>query len=54
MSRPKALTPEQAEEVRRRYDDGKRNRPVALAREFGISVHTVVSYARRRHKERRA
>lgn len=54
MSKPRVLTPTQAEEVCRRYHAGKRNRPTALAREFGISISTVVEYVRRRAREHRA
>jgi transposase-like protein len=52
--KPRILTPEQAAEVCRRYHEGKRNRPTALAREYGMSISTLVEYVRRQAREHRA
>jgi DNA-binding CsgD family transcriptional regulator len=48
--KPRALTDERAKRVRREYYLGRINRPSRIAEREGISVSTVLAYAKRQHK----
>ncbi len=50
MGRPRLLTPEQAEDLRRRYALFVANKPHKLARDFGLSKQTLRTYLERKHK----
>jgi DNA-binding CsgD family transcriptional regulator len=49
--KPRSLTEEQAARVRREYYLGRINKPSRIAEREGISVSTVLAYAKREHKE---
>lgn len=46
VGRKPLLTAEQAAEIRARYELWRKNRPAVLAREYGLSIHTLRDYAR--------
>lgn len=58
IGRPRALTDEQAAEVRQRFgmyvDARRRHSAAALAAEFDVSVDVILTTVHRRHKETRS
>jgi hypothetical protein len=52
MCKPRILSAERAARVRAQYYLGRINRPSRIAEREGISVSTVLAYAKREHKER--
>ena len=50
MGRPRLLNESQADDLRRRYQLFKDNKPSKLWKDFGISPQAMRHYLKRRHK----